>query len=93
MSRSVDIPCIYSRNVLFIKTGCYLSYRRDKVRFSVSIAQAAGLSTIHLIVAPARMFAFHISLPLTSRIFLSFPGWLVRPRERFNEKERKKKLA
>lgn len=92
MSHSVDVSCIYSRNALFVKTGRYLSYRRDKVRFSASIAQAAGLSAIHLIAAPARMFAFHISLPLTSRIFLPFPGWLVRPRERFNEKE-KEKLA
>lgn len=32
---------------------------------------------IHLIATAARMFAFHISLSLTSRIFLPFRSWLV----------------
>ena len=68
------------------------------MRFSALIEQPVELSTIiHLIVSAARMFAFHISLSLTSRIFLSFRGWLVcagAPRARFSgvKRKRRKKL-
>lgn len=45
---------------------------------------------IHLIATAARMFAFHISRSLTSRIFLPFRGWLVRASSALARKKRKR---
>lgn len=67
--------------------------RRDKLRFLAVIEQPVELSTIiHLIATAARMFAFHISLSLTSRIFLPFQGWLVCASSALAGKREKEKI-